>query len=52
MSWKKITARIGIAGREMVLMTFENREDTSEINPNKPTDEICHETAVQNKVMT
>ncbi|CBI33934.3 unnamed protein product, partial [Vitis vinifera] len=32
-------------------MTLEKREDTSKIKPSKPTEEICHVTAVQIRVI-
>ncbi|OMO77163.1 hypothetical protein CCACVL1_15182 [Corchorus capsularis] len=42
---------MGITGKDNVLMTLENNEDTSETNPNKPIEVICHVIAIQIKLI-
>ncbi|GLT51347.1 hypothetical protein SLA2020_247640 [Shorea laevis] len=51
LSWKKITATIGMTGRPKTLMALENKEDTSKINPIVPTTKICEAIAVSITVM-
>ncbi|GER49414.1 BTB-POZ and MATH domain 2 [Striga asiatica] len=47
LSWKTSKDAIGVTASERVLMTFEKSEETTKIKPTTPTEQTCHDTAVQ-----